>query len=246
MIPVPQERVSKLLAQRGICSRREADVYIEKGWVYVDGSQVTQLGTKVDSSKTVTLHREAERRQQSRMTVILNKPLGVVSSASGKGYPLAATLVTAANLYTGKDQRPIRQLKSLTGLAPAGRLDIDSQGLLVLTQDGRIARLLIGPDSTIEKEYVVQIRGDLTAAKLDRLRHGLHLDGRLLRRAKVSRIGDDKLRIVLTEGRKRQIRRMCELVGLEVSSLKRVRVGNIRLKHLPVGKWRYLARSERF
>lgn len=241
-----QQRVSKLLAQRGICSRREADAYIEKGWVYVDGLQVTQLGTKVDSSRAITLDQEAERRQQSRVTVILNKPLGVVSSASGKGYPLAATLITADNLYIGKDQRPARRFKSLPGLAPAGRLDIDSQGFLVLTQDGRIARLLIGPESNIEKEYLVRIRGDLTAAKLDKLRHGLHLDGRLLRRAKVSRIGDDKLRIVLIEGRKRQIRRMCELVGLEVSSLKRVRIGNIRLKHLPVGKWRYLARSERF
>jgi 23S rRNA pseudouridine2604 synthase len=134
----------------------------------------------------------------------------------------------------------------LRGLAPAGRLDIDSTGLLVLTQDGRIARQLIGDDSEIEKEYLVRVRGQPIENGLALLNHGLSLDGRGLRPARVSWLNDDQLRFVLREGRKRQIRRMCELVGLEVTGLKRVRIGRVKLGDLPMGKWRLLRADERF
>ena len=141
------------------------------------------------------------------------------------------------------------------GLAVAGRLDIDSTGLLVLTQDGRVARQLIGEDSGIEKEYLVRVSyGEVTAdvqaafpaAQLARLRHGLSLDGKPLKPAKVDWQNPEQLRFVLTEGKKRQIRRMCEAVGLKVVGLKRVRIGRVTLGQLPVGQWRYLAPHERF
>ena len=132
------------------------------------------------------------------------------------------------------------------GLAPAGRLDIDSTGLLVLTQDGRIAKLLIGENSPIEKEYLVRVEGKLSYEDLDRLRHGLSLDGVALKPAQVSWQNEDQLRFVLREGRKRQIRRMCEMVGLRVLGLKRVRMGRVSLGPLPPGQWRYLKPGEQF
>ena len=134
----------------------------------------------------------------------------------------------------------------LRNLAPAGRLDIDSTGLLVLTQDGRIARHLIGEDSSVEKEYLVRVEGTCSEADLKRLNHGLSLDGEPLKPAKVSWQNEDQLRFVLREGKKRQIRRMCEMVGLHVVGLKRVRIGSINLGKLPLGQWRYLRAGEKF
>jgi 23S rRNA pseudouridine2604 synthase len=134
----------------------------------------------------------------------------------------------------------------MLGLAPAGRLDIDSTGLLVLTQDGRIAKQLIGEDSPVEKEYMVRVQGTLVGNGLNLLNHGLSLDGKKLKPAKVSWLNDDQLRFTLNEGKKRQIRRMCELVGLKVTALKRVRIGKVKLGDLPVGQWRYLGEDEKF
>jgi 23S rRNA pseudouridine2604 synthase len=143
----------------------------------------------------------------------------------------------------------------LRGLAPAGRLDIDSTGLLVLTQDGRIARQLIGEDSDIEKEYLVRVsygnvvnnvRDVFPADRVARLRQGLSLDGKPLKLAQVEWQNPEQLRFVLKEGKKRQIRRMCELVGLKVTALKRVRMGRVKLGELPVGKWRFLGENEVF
>ena len=132
------------------------------------------------------------------------------------------------------------------GMAPAGRLDIDSQGMLILTQDGRVARRIIDKTSPVEKEYLVRVQGRLDDRGLALLRHGLSLDEQPLKPARVEWLNDDQLRFVLTEGKKRQIRRMCELVGLRVTGLKRVRIGNIVLGHLPEGCWRHLGPDERF
>lgn len=238
-------RVSKLLAERGICSRREADSYIEKGWVKVDG-QVAQLGDKAWPHQSITLERAAQSTQTSRVTIILHKPVGYVSGQAEKGYRPAATLVQAQTRWRG-DTGPQRFLPGhVRGLAAAGRLDIDSTGLLVLTQDGRVARHLIGEDSDVDKEYLVRVAGRLSEGGLALLNHGLSLDGQKLRPAQVTWQNEDQLRFVLREGRKRQIRRMCELVGLKVIGLKRVRIGKVRLGDLPVGQWRYLKPGERF
>jgi 23S rRNA pseudouridine2604 synthase len=133
---------------------------------------------------------------------------------------------------------------------PAGRLDIDSVGLLVLTQDGRIAKHLIGEDTSVEKEYLVRVQytkpGKLPESELKRLNHGLTLDGKKLLPAKVKWQNEDQLSFVLREGKKRQIRRMCDMVGLKVVGLKRVRIGRVKLGELPVGQWRYLREDEQF
>lgn len=239
-------RVSKLMAERGLCSRREADRFIERGWVLVDGQPVTALGTRMLPTQTITLARAARVSQRAQVTILLHKPVGYVSGQAERGYAPAVTLVTAQSRFAGDCSPRQFDPAHLKGLAPAGRLDIDSTGLLVLTQDGRIARQLIGEDTDIEKEYLVRVRGRLPDAGLARLRHGLSLDGVPLKPAKVDWQNADQLRFVLREGRKRQIRRMCELVGLQVVGLKRVRIGRVRLGDLPPGQWRYLGDGERF
>jgi len=239
-------RLSKLMAERGLCSRREADEFIARGWVRVDGITITALGTRVPRGVSIQLDPRARRHQSRWVTVLLNKPVGYVSGQPEKGYRPAVSLITAANQARGRGDKRPPAAPRVQGLAPAGRLDIDSQGLLVFTQDGRIARRLVGQDSPVEKEYLVRVRGRVTEAKLARLRHGLELDGRPLKPALVTRLNGDQLRLVLREGRKRQIRRMCELVELQVTGLKRVRIGGVRLGSLPEGQWRYLRPGERF
>lgn len=234
------------MSEQGLCSRREADSYIERGLVKVDGVVVSELGTKIFPNQRITLERAAQALQQARVTILLNKPVGYVSGQAEDGYQPAVTLISAASRYSGDTAQQRYTPAHLKGLAPAGRLDIDSTGLLVLTQDGRIAKQLIGEDSLVEKEYLVRVQGKLAANGLQMLNYGLSLDGKKLKPAKVSWQNDDQLRFVLQEGKKRQIRRMCELVGLKVTGLKRVRIGKVKLGDLPQGQWRYLREDERF
>lgn len=236
-------RVSKILSEQGICSRREADAFIERGWVRVDG-KVATLGTKAFPYQEVTLDKQALAKQAQQATIILNKPVGFVSSQPEKGYKAAVSLITPDRQFDRAHNK--FDPNHLKGLATAGRLDIESQGLLVLTQDGRIAKQLIGEDSDVEKEYIVRVEGKTSSNGLKLLNHGLSLDGQPLREAEVEWINDDQLRFILWEGRKRQIRRMCEMVGLKVVGLKRVRMGNVTLADLPQGQWRYLKPFERF
>jgi 23S rRNA pseudouridine2604 synthase len=238
-------RLSKLMAERGICSRREADELIARGWVFVDGRRISALGTRVAPDVHVTLAPEARQLQGERVSILLHKPVGYVSGQPEPGYQPAVTLIRADTQF---EDDPVRRFRPamLKGLAPAGRLDIDSTGLLVLTQDGRIARQLIGDDSGVEKEYLVRVEGELDERGLALLNHGLELDDRKLRPAQVEWLNQDQLRFVLKEGRKRQIRRMCELVGLTVVGLKRVRIGRVRLGDLPPGQWRFLGEDESF
>lgn len=244
-------RLSKVMAERGICSRREADEWIENHWVMVDGVIIEQLGTRVRPDADIVISSYAQAYQEENVTILLHKPVGYVSGQAEDGYQPAIVLVHPDNewledpLLTAEQQKDF-QRRFLKGLAPAGRLDIDSTGLLVLTQDGRIARHLIGEDSTVEKEYLVRVEGQIDDNGLQKLNHGLSLDGEKLKPAKVSWQNEDQLRFVLREGKKRQIRRMCEMVGLHVVGLKRVRIGSINLGKLPVGQWRYLRKDERF
>ena len=234
------------MSQRGLCSRREADVWIERGLVRVDGEIISTLGTKVDPNCSISLEKEALYQQHQLITILLNKPIGYVSAQSEGRYSNASTLITPSNLYQPNLGRIRYQPRHQKNLAPAGRLDIDSSGLLVLTQDGRIAHQLISPNSNIEKEYLVRVEGLLNDSVLRKLSHGLELDARKLKPAKVTKLKSNSMRMVLIEGRKRQIRRMCDLVNLKVVGLKRVRIGKVRLGGLPPGKWRYLNRNESF
>ena len=239
-------RLSKRMSELGLCSRREADEWIARGWVRVDGKVISELGTKILPTQQVTIERDAKEQQQQRVTLLLNKPIGFVSGQAEDGYQPAVVLFGPATRW--RDDRSAIRLdpRQVRGLAPAGRLDIDSTGLMVLTQDGRIAKQLIGEDSTVEKEYLVRVQGALAAADLRRLNHGLSLDGQPLKPASVWWQNEGQLRFVLNQGRKRQIRRMCELVGLKVIGLKRVRIGRVLLADLPIGQWRYLRPDESF
>lgn len=239
-------RLSKLMSLRGLCSRREADVYIARGWVKVNGVPVTELGTKVLPDCSIELLQAAQRQQNESVTLLLNKPVAYVSAQAENGYKPASMLITAEHHYPGDESGIVYTNEHAYGLAPAGRLDIDSSGLLVLTKDGRIAKQLIGENSEVDKEYLVRVEGTLSAQGLQLLNHGLKLDGVALRPAQVAWQNEDQLSFILHEGKKRQIRRMCELVGLKVIGLKRVRIGKVLLGNLPVGQWRYLAPNEHF
>ena len=244
-------RLSKVMAERGLCSRREADEWIMNSWVMVDGVIIDTLGTRINPDAEIIISSYAHEVQAESVTIILHKPVGYVIGQAEDGYEPAIVLVHPDNEWVDDpnlNQHHAKefQRRFLNGLAPAGRLDIDSTGMLVLTQDGRIARHLIGENSTVEKEYLVRVEGELSDADMQRLNFGLSLDGEKLKPAKVSWQNEDQLRFVLREGKKRQIRRMCEMVGLHVVGLKRVRIGSVNLGKLPVGQWRYLRNDERF
>ena len=234
------------MAARGMCSRREADRYIERGLVYVDGIQISELGTKILPDQKIELNAEGLKRQSTQVTILLNKPVGYVSSQPEHDHKEAVELIDKANRW--KDDRSPRRFnpKQLKGLVPAGRLDIESTGLLVLSQDGRVARRIIGENSEVDKEYLVRVTGQLSDDGLKLLNHGLSLDDKPLKPTTVQWQNEDQLRFVLHEGKKRQIRRMCELVGLTVVGLKRIRIGKVMLGNLPPGQWRYLRDDESF
>ncbi len=268
-------RLNKRLAELGLCSRREADEWIARGWVYVNDA-VTELGVRVLPSDRVTVERAAQRQQDERVTIVMNKPMGYVSGQAEDGHQPAASLINPRSQWSADSTGRRFSPPQLRGLAPAGRLDIDSVGLLILTQDGRVARQLIGEDSPVDKEYLVRVvyegpeaprsgqraeplqymdehdpvrtnvQAVFPAALLERLRHGLSLDGQPLKPAKIEWQNPEQLRFVLVEGKKRQIRRMCEQVGLKVVGLKRIRIGRVTLGALPVGQWRFLGPNERF
>lgn len=239
-------RLSKRMGELGLCSRREAERWITNGWVKVDGKVVDKLGVRVSPRARIEIDAAARAHQSTQVTILLNKPVGYVSGQAEDGYQPAMVLIRPENRWSGDSSPTQFHGDHLRGLAPAGRLDIDSTGLMVFTQDGRVAKQLIGQDSSVEKEYLVRVEGTLTDEGMQRLRYGLTLDGVKLKPALVSWQNEHQLRFVLRQGRKRQIRRMCELVGLVVTSLKRVRSGKVLLGGLPAGKWRYLRADEQF
>ncbi|HUH09844.1 MAG TPA: pseudouridine synthase [Brevundimonas sp.] len=233
-------RINKWLGQTGVCSRREAEALIAAGMVTIDGETVTDAGRKIELGQTLTLNDKGEAALASGVTILIHKPLGYVSGQPEPDKIPAVRLLTEAN-RVGEGAVPAED----ASLPPIGRLDEDSRGLLMLSSDGVVAKAVIGPQSNLDKEYLVRVEGDVTEKKLALLRRGLMLDGRILKYAKVSRMEQNRLRFILTEGRNRQIRRMCEMVDLEVIDLLRIRVGPIHLNNLPEGKWRMITAEER-
>jgi 23S rRNA pseudouridine2604 synthase len=234
--PEPQ-RVNKWLAQAGVCSRREAEAAIAEGRVFIDGARVDEPGRKIAAGQTLELREGGF----GALTLVLNKPVGFVSAQPEAGQIPAARLLTPEAWQGGGRPPATRGLS----LAPLGRLDQDSRGLLLLSEDGVLAKAVIGPESLLDKEYRVRVTGAVTPRKIALLRHGLTLDGRVLKEADVRDFGDGKLRFILREGRNRQIRRMCAAVDLEVIDLFRVRIGPLRLGDLAEGAWRVLSAEER-
>jgi len=238
-------RLSKIMAERGMCSRREADELIRRGLVQVNGETTSQLGIRVKSNAVITLLPQALLERKALVTILLNKPPGYVSGQSEKGYVDAKELIHAGN-YFGAPSLIDQLIPKQKTLHIAGRLDIDSSGLLVLTQDGAIARRLIHPSHPTDKEYIVRVAGKITTTVIKLLSEGLSLDGKKLRKAHVSHVRKNQLRMILKEGRNRQIRRMCEQVELEVIGLIRTRIGSVHLADLPRGKWRFMSDKETF
>lgn len=240
-------RVSKLMSQQGLCSRREADALISKGLVSINGKTVT-LGERASQNAKISIHNQGQKILNQKYTILLNKPMGFVShKAEGTKYPLAVSLITADRLSRNEKKLSNFFIRSLVqGLAPAGRLDIDSQGLLILTQNGVLAKTVIEEFSSIEKEYLVNISGKLNDEGFDYLKNRkIILDGKQLRSAFVEwSKPNQQLRFVLNEGRHRQIRRMCEFVGLKVNKLQRVRIGKLTLQGLKEGEWRLMSSDE--
>jgi len=232
------QRVNKWLGQSGVCSRREAEGFIARGLVSIDGETVTDTGRKILPGQTLTL---ADGGGPAALSVVLHKPMGIVSAQPETGQTPAVRLLTKAALVGESPTIPDRD----TRLAPLGRLDMDSRGLLLLSEDGVLAKAIIGPESDLEKEYLVRVTGKITPEKIARLCHGLSMDGRQLKPAEVSVVEGQQLRFILKEGRNRQIRRMCELVGLHVMDLVRIRIGSLRLGDLAEGRWRLLSDDER-
>ncbi|MEL7109360.1 MAG: pseudouridine synthase [Pseudomonadota bacterium] len=233
-------RLNKWMAELGLCSRREAEALIEAGGVFVDEEKVERPGHKIEPGQTLKLAERAQRAIASKFTAVLNKPVDYVSAQPEEGQIPAVRLLKTASATDGA-RGPAKH----ASLAPLGRLDQDSHGLLLLSDDGVLAKAIIGPQHSLEKEYLVEVQGEITPGRLTLLRNGLSLDERRLKPAKVTREEGQVLRFILKEGRKRQIRRMCDLVGLRVVDLQRIRIGPLELGDLPEGKWRALKAKER-
>lgn len=224
------------MSERGLCSRSLADEWIANGWVKVDGTVVAVLGTRVDAQARIEIDAAATRGATDAVTILAHKPEGAVS--------LLRSLTPERRWAADPSEIPW-QRGHLQGLAVVAALDVDAAGLVIVTQDRFVARRLGAKDANFEREYLVRLEAGLAPAALERLRHGLSLDGAALKPAHVSWQNERTLRIVLREERGRQVRRMCEAVGAKVAGIKRIRIGSVPLAKLPVGEWRYLARGER-
>lgn len=237
--PEESMRLSKFLSQSNVCSRREADEYIESGLILINDSPAI-LGQRVGPGDNIEVLKSASESIKSKLTIALYKPVGYVSGHSEGDYKPAHSLIRSESLVRKQPWHKPIEFEQRKSLAPVGRLDIDSKGLLLLSQDGSFVKQIIGPSSEVEKEYEVFVEGEVTADKIQQLEFGLELDGKKLKKAKVKQLEPQKLQIILIEGKKRQIRRMCELVNLNVKSLKRTRIGKYTLEDLEPGQWMYI------
>lgn len=223
-----EERLQKILSAAGVCSRRTAEEYIAAGRVKVNGTP-SQIGDKADPDRDeITVDGKPLPAKSSTVWLMLNKPRGYVTTLSDeKGRRTAAELVKDCG----------------SRVWPVGRLDLDSEGLLLFTNDGETTDRLLHPSHEVEKEYHVTVEGDVSAA-LPILTGPMELDGVPLAPARVEWLGDRELSVTIHQGKNRQVRRMCAQAGLKVTRLRRVREGNLLLGELPVGKWRRLTEEE--
>ena len=227
-----KERLQKIIAAAGICSRRAAEDLLRQGRVQVNG-QIAALGDRADpETDTVTLDGQPLSREPERVYLMLNKPRGYVTTLSDE-----RGRRTAAELVSGCGAR----------VYPVGRLDRDSEGLLLFTNDGDFAHRLLHPSHQVDKVYLVTVRGDIRGAA-ERLMAITELDGEPIAPAQAQELsrheGQALLRVTIHQGKNRQIRRMCAGLGLHVEKLQRVEEDGLRLDDLPIGKWRYLTAQE--
>lgn len=221
-------RIEKHLSQTGIASRREAQALLKAGLVFVNGKVVRETGIKIDPDKvSIKIHGQAASQFGEKETVAVYKPRGVLSSKDKDGVP------------TVFDTFP--QFKKLNTV---GRLDKESEGLLLLSNDGLITKSVTGKDHIVEKEYIVTVREDVTPAMMARMTKGLNIRGGKTKPAVAVKVDRHTFRITLTEGKKHQIRRMANACNLTVESLKRLRVGPVKLGRLQPGQWKKLSKKE--
>lgn len=224
------ERLQKIIARAGICSRRQAERLILSGKVTVDGKIIRELGSKADLNQKICVDGKNLTFDTEKIYILLNKPRGYVS--------------------TVHDDRGRKNIIDLLGenvperVYPVGRLDLNSEGLILLTNDGDLTNLLIHPRFEVKKTYLARVSGEITEEKLDKLRAGIELDDGLTAPAEIYRLEDDLIEITIHEGRNRQIRRMFAAIGCDVRRLKRVKFANLTLEGLKVGKFRRLTAEE--
>lgn len=231
-----EERLQKFLANNGIASRRKCEELIIQGKVAVNGKIVTELGTKINIEKDrITFNGKEVKQQEEKVYILLNKPIGYV---------------TTAKEQFGRD-KVTDLVKVKERLVPVGRLDMYTSGALILTNDGDFVYKVTHPKNEITKTYTVTLKGQVSDQEITMLREGVVLDdGFKTSPAKVKRIMEDKennktrLEIIIHEGKNRQVRRMCEAIGKKVLALHRSKIGLITLEGLPIGKWRFLNKSE--
>lgn len=224
------ERLNKYIAQCGICSRRSADLLIASGKVKVNDKIVKELGIKIDENlDTIKVNDELIKKEEEHVYIMLNKPKGYVT--------------------TSKEQFDRKSVIDLIDtklrVFPIGRLDMYTEGLLLLTNDGEFANIMMHPKHEIKKTYLVKVKGDITEKKLNSLKDGIDIGGYITKPADVClNSNNNEIKITISEGKNRQVRRMCESVGLGVINLKRIRIGNLTLKDLPLGKYKYLTKKD--
>ena len=228
-----EQRLQKIIASRGICSRRAAEKLIEDGKVSVNGKPAVLGDTADDELDTITVDNSPLPKYGQRTYIMLNKPRGYLSSMSDD-----------------RGRRTVADLTNDVGVRvyPVGRLDFDSEGLLIMTDDGELANTLMHPSHGIKKKYELRVRGTVSDTALEILRSPLEIDGYRIKPAEVKMLIQETdaalLLVTISEGRNRQIRKMCQQAGLTVLRLKRVEEGSLALGKLPPGKWRHLNASE--
>lgn len=237
-------RLAKRVAELRACSRREAEQYITGGWVRVDGMVVEEPQFRVTDQR-VEIDPHADLAQTEPVTLLLHKPAGY-QALPGDGAPAASQLLDAATLWS-EDASGIRPLKKhFAQLSLCAPLETGASGLVVFTQDWRVARKLTEDAATLEHELVVEVAGELAPGGLEKLNRGIAFQGRTPPAIKVSWQSENRLRVALKGARPGEVARLCEAAGLKVLSLKRIRLGRIPLGKLPPGQWRYLRGDERF
>ncbi|SEO79645.1 23S rRNA pseudouridine(2604) synthase RluF [Paenibacillus sp. OV219] len=219
-------RINKFISETGYCSRREADKLVESGRVSINGV-TAELGSQAELSDDVRVDGRRIGEQRSHVYIVLNKPVGITSTTESH---VGGNIVD----YIGHPER----------IFPIGRLDKDSEGLILLTNDGDIVNRILRAEGKHEKEYVVTVDRPVTPRFLQAMSEGVRILGAMTLPCKVVREGDRVFRITLTEGKNRQIRRMCQTFGYNVNKLRRVRIMNIHLGQLGYGKWRDLTKDE--
>lgn len=223
------ERLNKYIASCGVCSRRKSDELISSGKVKVNGQVVTNLGEKVSSKDIVEVDNKLIQKEEKKVYIVLNKPRGYVTTNSDE--------------YNRKNV--IDLIDEDVRVYSIGRLDKDTEGLLLLTNDGEFSNKVMHPRNKIEKTYIVTTDTNVTNEQLEKLRNGVDIGDYITRPAKIKRIGNEKVQIIISEGKNRQVRRMCDSVGINLLNLRRIQVGNILLGNLQSGKYRYLTAKEK-